>query len=198
MTIAGLCNDIASCNVRLKTIRENRVYRNFHHGHLRIEEKSTDKNLYGQKQFIERDYNWMVIIKRSRTFICTRQYKDGDIAFRCYTLCLKRRANVFFAQLNMKQFNKNWYVLEETLNKTIQKVHTSPNKVCATLESLKWQPLTQYLWAIHKHFNESLNIYRNTTSSWRLKNCQTCSRSHHLYSLHHMLEVTATSTNAST
>jgi len=57
------------------------------------------------------------------------------------------------------------HVLEETLNKTMQKVPTSP-KICAstTWGNLKWpiEPSTQYL---HVHFNESLNTYKHDWQS---------------------------------
>jgi len=72
------------------------------------------------------------------------------------------------------------HVLEETANKTVQKVPTSPI-TCAstTLGNLKWQiePSTQYL---HVHFKESLNSCK-TTGSYCLENRQTCCKSHRLY-----------------
>ena len=72
------------------------------------------------------------------------------------------------------------HVLEETTNRTVQTVLTSPI-MCAstTLGNLKWQIelSTQYL---HVHFNESLNSYK-TTGSYCLGNRRTCSKSHYLY-----------------
>jgi len=78
------------------------------------------------------------------------------------TLWLKKNVSTYFllcvGQIRMR-------VLEETFNKTMQKVPISP-KICAstTLGNLKWQtePSTQYL---HVHFNKSLNSYKN---DWQL------------------------------
>jgi len=72
------------------------------------------------------------------------------------------------------------HVLEDTTNKTVQKVSISPiMSASSTLGNLKWQIelSTQYL---HVYFNESLNIYK-TTSSYCVENRRTCSKSHHLY-----------------
>ena len=61
----------------------------------------------------------------------------------------------FCAEAAIKHQPTNQHVLEETFDKTVQKVATSP-KVCANLGNLnrQIQSSTQYL---HVHFNESLN-----------------------------------------
>jgi len=68
-------------------------------------------------------------------------------------------------------------VLEETANKTVQKLLTLPT-ACAssTLGILKWQ-IELSMQYLHRHFNESLNSYK-TTGSYRLENRRTCSKSH--------------------
>ena len=71
------------------------------------------------------------------------------------------------------------HVLEETANKTVQKVPTSPI-TCAstTLGNLKWQ-IELSMQYLHVHFTESLNSYK-TTGSYCLGNHWTC-KSHRLY-----------------
>jgi len=84
------------------------------------------------------------------------------------------------------------HVLDETLNRAVQRLRTSP-KICAstTLRNLKWQtdPSTQFS---HVHFNESLNSYKHDWQLLPQKSSKVTS------CLHRMLEMSASSTNAST
>ena len=101
-----------------------------------------------------------------------------------YTPCLKKLCQLIFCFVLVKyesiSVKIGRHVPEETTNKTVQKVTTSPiTCVSTTLKNLKWQIKlsTQYL---HVHSNESSNSYK-TTGSYCLKNRHTCSKSHCLY-----------------
>ena len=85
-----------------------------------------------------------------------------------YCHCLKKLCQLIFCSVLVKyesiSIKIGRHVLEDTTNKTMQKVPTSPI-MCAstTLRNLRWliELSTQYL---HVHFNESLNSYKTTGS----------------------------------
>jgi len=73
------------------------------------------------------------------------------------------------------------HVLEERLDKIMQKVPTSP-KICANiiLENMKSQ-IERPMQYLHVHFKYHW-VVTNTTGSYCFKNRQTCSKLHLLYS----------------
>jgi len=97
--------------------------------------------------------------------------------------------------------NMNWkigrHVPEETLNKMLQKLPTSPEMcACTTLENFKWQiePSRQYL---HVHINESLYSYKVQTQLAVIVSKIVNRVVGHII-LHHMFEMSASSSSTNT
>ena len=90
-----------------------------------------------------------------------------------YTVVQIKRSRWFFLYVG----KTGKHVLEETFNKTVQKVPTSPN-ICASTTLGNWSDRlnNQHMYIFMNHW-----IAANTTGSYHLKNRQTVSKSHHLH-----------------
>ena len=100
-----------------------------------------------------------------------------------YTVSQKR-ANLFFCSVFVKyrpiSVEIGMHVLKETFNKTFQKLPISL-EIFASTASRNWgdrlsRQCCTYMYVLINHW-----IATNTTGSNCLKNCQTCSKLHYLY-----------------